>query len=145
MLAPTPTTPNLPTMPTEVRLLLTTARTHPRSNSPAWRGSSNGACPRPSAVMDPGSTEGTVDSSAGRLELVTGSTTPLALPLQRGYSSNSRGTPPTKRDFLRTLTAADAQVIKLRVRLDPGRFWRAAKGKEFIDLPTSPRQLTLFE
>ncbi len=51
----------------------------------------------------------------------------------------------TKRDFLRTLIAADAQVIKLRLDLDPGRFWRAAKGKEFLELPSPPRQLTLFD
>jgi hypothetical protein len=51
----------------------------------------------------------------------------------------------TKRDFLRTLTLDDTRVIKLRLGLDPGRFWRAAKGREFIDLPTPPRQLTLFD
>ena len=51
----------------------------------------------------------------------------------------------TKRDFLRTLTTADARVIELRLGLDPGHFWRAAKGKEFPDLPTPPRQLTLFD
>lgn len=51
----------------------------------------------------------------------------------------------TKRDFLRTLTPDDTRAIKLRLGLDPTRFWRAAKGKEFLDLPTPPRQLTLFD
>jgi hypothetical protein len=51
----------------------------------------------------------------------------------------------TKRDFLRTLTRDDARAIGLRLRLDPGRFWRVAKGKEYIVLPTPPRQLTLFD
>lgn len=51
----------------------------------------------------------------------------------------------TKRAFLRTLTPADTRVIKLRLGLDPTHFWRAAKGKEFINLPTPPRQLTLFD
>lgn len=51
----------------------------------------------------------------------------------------------TKRDFLRTLTPADARVIKLRLRLDPGHFWRAAKGKEFIELPNARVQQHLFD
>jgi hypothetical protein len=29
--------------------------------------------------------------------------------------------------------------------MDAGRFWRVAKGKEFLDLPPSPRQLLLFD
>jgi hypothetical protein len=28
--------------------------------------------------------------------------------------------------------------------MDPGRFWRVAKGKEFLELPIPPRQLLLF-
>jgi len=52
----------------------------------------------------------------------------------------------TKQDFLdRYLTEAAAQVIKRRFGLDPGRFWRAAKGRELLDLPAAPRQLTLFD
>lgn len=51
----------------------------------------------------------------------------------------------TKRDFLRTLTADNVRAIKLRLGLDPGHFWRAAKGTVFISLPTPPRQLTLFD
>lgn len=46
----------------------------------------------------------------------------------------------TKKDFLSTLTPADARVIKFRLGLDTGRFWRAAKGKQLIDLPTPSRQ-----
>lgn len=51
----------------------------------------------------------------------------------------------TKRDFLRILTAADTRAIKLRLGLDPGRFWRAVKGKEFIDLPNARVQQRLFD
>ena len=50
----------------------------------------------------------------------------------------------TKRDFLATLTDAGAHVIKRRLHLDPGRFWRAAKGRDFLDLPSQPVQLLLF-
>jgi len=51
----------------------------------------------------------------------------------------------TKQDFLtHWLTEAGAYVIKRRLNLDPGRFWRIAKGKEFIDLPKPPVQLLLF-
>jgi hypothetical protein len=50
-----------------------------------------------------------------------------------------------KRDFLsRHLTEAGAHAIRRRLRLDPARFWRAARGKEFLDLPRPPRQLLLF-
>jgi hypothetical protein len=31
-----------------------------------------------------------------------------------------------------------------RLKMDPGRFWRVAKGSEFIDLPISLQQLELF-
>jgi hypothetical protein len=51
----------------------------------------------------------------------------------------------TKKDFLRTLTPADVYAIRLRLKLDPGRFWRVAKGKEFVEFPKPPRQLTLFD
>ncbi|WP_439628575.1 hypothetical protein [Gemmata sp.] len=57
----------------------------------------------------------------------------------------TRASRSTKRDFLRTITTDDVRAIRLRLKLDPGRFWRVAKGKEFIDLPQRPRQLTLFE
>jgi len=50
----------------------------------------------------------------------------------------------TKRDFLAALTEAGAYVIKRRLHVDPGQFWRAAKGHEILDLPTPPVQLLLF-
>jgi hypothetical protein len=51
----------------------------------------------------------------------------------------------TKQDFLnRYLTEAGAYVIRRRLHLEPGRFWRVAKGKEFIELPKVPVQLLLF-
>lgn len=51
----------------------------------------------------------------------------------------------TKNDFLRTLTADALHVIRWRLKLDPGRFWRVAKGKEFIEIPKPRRQPTLFD
>lgn len=57
----------------------------------------------------------------------------------------TRASRSAKRDFLRTLTTPDARVIRLRLGLDPGRFWRAARGREFLQLPAPPRQLTLFD
>ena len=51
----------------------------------------------------------------------------------------------TKKDFLsRHLTEAGAYVIRRRLRLDPGQFWRAARGNDFLDLPRPSRQLVLF-
>lgn len=51
----------------------------------------------------------------------------------------------TKQEFLtHWLTEAGAYVIRGRLNLDPGRFWRVAKGKELIDLPKLPVQLSLF-
>jgi hypothetical protein len=50
----------------------------------------------------------------------------------------------TKRDFLSDLDEYGAAVIKRRLQLDPGAFWRAAKGREFLDLPKPPVQLLLF-
>jgi hypothetical protein len=51
----------------------------------------------------------------------------------------------TKRDFLRTLPAADTRVIRFRLGLEPGHFWRVAKGNEFINRPAPARQLILFD
>lgn len=51
----------------------------------------------------------------------------------------------TKRDFLSALSELGAHVIKRRLRLDPGQFWRAAKGRDFLDLPKPPVQLFLFQ
>jgi hypothetical protein len=52
----------------------------------------------------------------------------------------------TKKDFLKfDLTPEAAKTIARRLKLDPGRFWRVAKGKEFLELPLAPRQLLLFQ
>ena len=52
----------------------------------------------------------------------------------------------TKRDFLKfDLTPEGAKAIARRLKVEPGRFWRLAKGKEFLDLPAPPRQLLLFD
>jgi hypothetical protein len=57
----------------------------------------------------------------------------------------TRASRSTKGDFLRTLTTDQTHVLRYRLKLDPGRFWRVAKGKEFVELPKRPRQLTLFD
>lgn len=51
----------------------------------------------------------------------------------------------TKGDFLRSLTCDQTLALKRRLKLDPGRFWRVAKGKEFTELPKRPAQLSLFD
>ena len=51
----------------------------------------------------------------------------------------------TKTIFLRDLTDAEAQAIRSRINVEPGVFWRAAKGSVFLDLPKPPVQLELFE
>ena len=52
----------------------------------------------------------------------------------------------TKQDFLKyDLTPDGAGAILRRLKLDPSRFWRVAKGREFLDLPTPLRQLLLFD
>jgi hypothetical protein len=43
------------------------------------------------------------------------------------------------------LTESGTKAIRRRLKLEPGRFWRVAKGKEFLDLPEPPRQLLLFD
>jgi hypothetical protein len=67
--------------------------------------------------------------------------------LGRSYRSLvTKASRSTKRDFLKfNLTPDGARAISQRLKLDPGRFWRVAKGKEFLDLPTPARQLLLFE
>ena len=50
----------------------------------------------------------------------------------------------TKRDFLAALSESGAHIIKRRLRLEPGQFWRAAKGRDLLDLPKPPVQLLLF-
>jgi hypothetical protein len=52
----------------------------------------------------------------------------------------------TKKDFLRHyLTPEGARAIQRVLKIDPRRFWRVAKGLEFIELPQPPRQLRLFD
>ncbi len=51
----------------------------------------------------------------------------------------------TKRDFLtHWLTEEGACIIKQRLNLAPGEFWRAAKGRIFLVFPDPPIQLLLF-
>ncbi len=51
----------------------------------------------------------------------------------------------TKQEFLaHYLDDVGTHAIQHRLYLEPGRFWRVARGKEFMDLPTPPRQLLLF-
>jgi hypothetical protein len=42
------------------------------------------------------------------------------------------------------LIEAGTYVIKQRLNLDPGQFWRAAKGRDFVELPKLPVKLLLF-
>lgn len=66
--------------------------------------------------------------------------------LRKAYRSLvTRACRSTKADFLKSLTADQVHVIQFRLNLEPGRFWRVAKGREFIDIPSPPRQLTLFD
>jgi hypothetical protein len=67
--------------------------------------------------------------------------------LGRSYRSLvTKASRSTKRDFLKfDLTPEGARAIARRLKLEPGRFWRVAKGKEFLDLPSPARQLLLFE
>lgn len=51
----------------------------------------------------------------------------------------------TKRDFLAALPELGARVIKCRLRLEPGQFWRVANGRYFVDRPSVPVQLLLFD
>lgn len=51
----------------------------------------------------------------------------------------------TKTRFLATLRPEDAETIRRRLRVDPGRFWRASNGREFLDTIEKPMvQPTLF-
>lgn len=50
----------------------------------------------------------------------------------------------TKRDFLAILPELGARVIRCRLHLEPGQFWRAARGHDFIDMPVASVQLLLF-
>jgi hypothetical protein len=50
-----------------------------------------------------------------------------------------------KKEFLGELTEDQAARIRARTGLGPGRFWRVAKGREYINWPEPPRQMTLFD
>ncbi len=50
----------------------------------------------------------------------------------------------TKKDFLSRLSEAGEFKIRRRLHLDPGQFWRAAKGRDFLEIPEPPVQLLLF-
>ena len=47
----------------------------------------------------------------------------------------------TKKMFLESLTKSEAHAINRILRIEPGEFWRAARGKVFVSLP--PRQIQL--
>ena len=49
----------------------------------------------------------------------------------------------TKGVFLENLTEEQADAIRYRLKMEPGQFWRVAKGKVFIDVPKPPKQLWL--
>jgi hypothetical protein len=50
-----------------------------------------------------------------------------------------------KQEFLSGLTEDQAARIRAHTGVDPGRFWRAAKGRQLINWTEPPRQLTLFD
>lgn len=50
----------------------------------------------------------------------------------------------TKTIFMRDLKPDEANAIRRRIHVEPGIFWRAAKGKVFLDLPKRERQRELF-
>jgi hypothetical protein len=50
----------------------------------------------------------------------------------------------TKKEFLAGLDEASVRSILRRVGFEPGPFWRAARGKVFVRLPTLAVQLSLF-
>ena len=37
------------------------------------------------------------------------------------------------------------KVLSVYINLDPGQFWRVAKGRDFLELPRPPVQLLLFQ
>lgn len=47
----------------------------------------------------------------------------------------------TKAMFLNALTKREAEAIRSRLKTEPEIFWRAARGKVFIELPRRPKQL----
>lgn len=51
----------------------------------------------------------------------------------------------SKRDFLAKLAPHVAARIQARLKLDPGRFWRVARGKEFVEQVTPTKTPEMFE
>ncbi|MBA4020275.1 MAG: hypothetical protein C0483_24200 [Pirellula sp.] len=51
----------------------------------------------------------------------------------------------TKRIFLRDLMPEKAEAIRKRLNVSPEVFWRACKGKQFLDLPKRLVHLELFD
>ena len=49
----------------------------------------------------------------------------------------------TKGNFLLVITSDQAQAIRYILGIEPGQFWRAAKGKVFLPLPPRLIQLEL--
>jgi hypothetical protein len=49
----------------------------------------------------------------------------------------------TKGIFLRDLTNRQAEAIRRTIGVEPGLFWRACKGRSFLELPTRAVQTTL--
>ncbi len=92
---------------------------------------------------------GAESSTFTRPVLLTTGVSSNAMPLKRILGRKYRplvtqAARSTKKDFLAHLTEAGAYKIKRRLQLDPGQFWRAAKGRDFLDLPPAPVQLMLF-
>lgn len=50
-----------------------------------------------------------------------------------------------ERIFLQNLTDEQAKAIRDILSVEPGEFWRACKGRTFLDLPPRIVQLELFE
>jgi hypothetical protein len=63
----------------------------------------------------------------------------------RPLVGNAQSQYTTKRIFLRGLTEEQAKAIRDILGVEPGEFWRACKGKTFLDLPARLIQLELFE
>jgi hypothetical protein len=72
----------------------------------------------------------------GRLRRMLGKEYALLVPRAMGTG---------KAEFLASLSEDEAARVRARTGLEPGRFWRAVKGRELIRWPQSPRQLTLFD
>ncbi len=62
--------------------------------------------------------------------------------LGRGYRSLvTRAKRATKQEFLAAVTLAEAEVVRHKLRIELGQFWRAAQGKVFLERPAPELQL----